>query len=145
MEIFSINEHYQEDPVLPLQNCIGTEERGFVAFTNGKEITIAKYDSIQAAKEETHYFAKTPRPIILKMSIIIVNMSKMKIIFGWKLTETYLCGKFVELEIIRKRPVKRRSFSIILIKSDSRRIIMDICIFIMAVFAVGSYIYKQFL
>ena len=71
-------------------------------------------------------------------------MSKMKIIFGWKLTETYLCGKFVELEIIRKRPVKRRSFSIILIKSDSRRIIMDICIFIMAVFAVGSYIYKQF-
>ena len=57
-KIFSINEHYQEDPVLPLQNCIGTEERGFVAFTNGKEITIAKYDSIQAAKEETHYFAK---------------------------------------------------------------------------------------
>lgn len=106
MEIFSINEHYQEDPVLPLQNCIGTEERGFVAFTNGKEITIAKYDSIQAAKEETHYFAKNTKPIILKMSIIIVNMSKMKIIFGWKLTETYLCGKFVELEIIREKTGK---------------------------------------
>ena len=60
-KIFSINEHYQEDPVLPLQNCIGTEERGFVAFTNGKEITIAKYDSIQAAKEETHYFAKNTK------------------------------------------------------------------------------------
>lgn len=60
-KIFSINEHYQEDPVLPLQNCIGTEERGFVAFTNGKEITIAKYDSIQAAKEETHYFVKNTK------------------------------------------------------------------------------------
>lgn len=34
------------------------------------------------------------------------NMSKMKIIFGWKLTETYLCGKFVELEIIREKTGK---------------------------------------